>query len=91
MERRIGDTFRYKGKWVRVHEGRNFKCDDCVADNYYSDCWDKENLQKRGDCRHYVRTDGKPVIFKEDKINIWPWLLLITVAIWTAIGYLCLH
>ena len=64
MERKIGETFEYEGKKLKVVETEITKCDDCYFfDNHAC----LKNYQVAGECISRKRTDYKPVIFVEVK------------------------
>lgn len=68
MERKIGDTFIYKGKQIKVDKDVTNDCEGCVF-KVGSKCARKlEDIQNlTGDCNHYSRSDTTNVIFKELK------------------------
>ncbi len=60
MERKIGETFVYKERCLKVILG-SF-CDDCYW--YGKECWVDVVREKRGNCSVEGRDDGNSVIFK---------------------------
>lgn len=74
MERKIGETFEFKGKTYEVIESLRNICDNCA---FSGECDATETVVGRCSCTS--RLDGKNVIFKEIKdnqltINIPKWM-----------------
>ena len=63
MERKIGETFEYEGKTLRVEEDKCASCDGCFFERICS----KYQSEKAGECSEYDRIDNKNVIFIEVK------------------------
>lgn len=64
VERKIGDTFEFKGKKLKVVETEITKCDGCYfLDNHAC----LKNYKVAGECLSRRRTDYKPIIFVEIK------------------------
>lgn len=61
-ERKIGETFEYQGKKLKVMETEGSTCYNCYFK--YRDC-DCDIRKVLGACLSETRTDNKPVIFKE--------------------------
>ena len=59
MERKIGDTFDFEGKTLRVKETTHYLCTGCFFDGRYL------SVDKVGNCQVQSRTDKKNVIFVE--------------------------
>ena len=59
MERKIGETFEYEGKTLRVKETTHYLCTGCFFDGR---CL---SVDKVGNCQVQSRTDKKNVIFLE--------------------------
>ncbi len=64
MERKIGETFEFKGKTYEVIESLRNICDNCA---FSGECDATETVVGRCSCTS--RLDGKNVIFKEIKDN----------------------
>lgn len=64
MERKIGETFEFKGKTYEVIESLRDTCDNCA---FSGECDATETVVGRCSC--ILRLDGKNVIFKEIKDN----------------------
>ena len=64
MERKIGETFEFKGKTYEVIESLRNTCDNCA---FSGECDATETVVGRCSCT--LRLDGKNVIFKEIKDN----------------------
>lgn len=64
MERKIGETFEFKGKTYEVIESLRNICDNCA---FSGECDATETVV--GSCSCTSRLDGKNVIFKEIKDN----------------------
>lgn len=64
MERKIGETFEFKGKTYEVIESLLNICDNCA---FSGECDATETVVGRCSCTS--RLDGKNVIFKEIKDN----------------------
>ena len=64
MERKIGETFEFEGKKLKVMKDEKGSCDGCFFDNE-DDCSSRNPTA--GICNGYRRTDKKPVIFVEVK------------------------
>lgn len=64
MERKIGETFEFKGKTYEVIESLSNICDNCA---FSGECDATETVV--GSCSCTSRLDGKNVIFKEIKDN----------------------
>ena len=64
MERKIGETFEFKGKTYKVIESLCNICDNCA---FSGECDATETVV--GSCSCTSRLDGKNVIFKEIKDN----------------------
>lgn len=62
MERKIGETFEFKGKTYKVIESLCNICDNCA---FSGECDATETVV--GSCCCTSRLDGKNVIFKEVK------------------------
>ena len=64
MERKIGETFEFEGKKLKVMKDEEGSCDKCFF-------FKEDNCRSRnptaGICNGYRRTDKKPVIFVEVK------------------------
>ena len=64
MERKIGETFEFEGKKLKVMKDEEGSCDKCFF-------FKEDNCRSRnptaGICNGYKRTDKKPVIFVEVK------------------------
>ena len=64
MERKIGETFEFEGKKLKVMKDEKGSCDGCFFDK-------EDNCRSRnptaGTCNGYKRTDKQPVIFVEAK------------------------
>lgn len=63
MERKIGETFEFEGKTLRVEENKCASCDGCFFERKCS----KYQSKKAGECSEYDRSDNKNVIFIEVK------------------------
>lgn len=63
MERKIGETFEFEGKTLRVTEQSDAKCDDCFLRGQCT----RENREKTGYCEADYRIDKIDVIFAEVK------------------------
>ena len=63
MERKIGETFEFEGKKLRVEESKNGCCDGCFFDGQTPSFCNKLTLA--GHCEFEYRTDKKEVIFVE--------------------------
>ena len=63
MERKIGETFEYKGKTFKVKEGENGSCHGCFFDGHCYDC--RKHIA--GNCSASGRSDNIDVIFVEVK------------------------
>ena len=61
MERKIGEIFTYKGKTYKVIKP-TYGCRGCTF--YSKSCF---NINNKGECYQYTRTDNINVIFKEIK------------------------
>ena len=61
MERKIGEIFTYKDKTYQVRKA-TYGCRGCVF--YSKSCF---NINNKGECCQYTRTDNTNVIFKEIK------------------------
>lgn len=61
MERKIGEIFTYKDKTYQVLKA-TYGCRGCVF--YSKSCF---NINNKGECCQYTRTDNTNVIFKEIK------------------------
>ena len=64
MERKIGETFEFEGKKLKVMKDEKGSCDGCFFDNE-DDCCIRNPTA--GTCNGYTRTDKEPVIFVEAK------------------------
>ena len=64
MERKIGETFEFEGKKLKVMKDEKGSCDGCFFDNE-DDCSSRNPTA--GICNGYKRTDKKPIIFVEVK------------------------
>lgn len=67
MERKIGETFEFKGKTYEVIESLRNICDNCANCAFSGECDATETVV--GSCSCTSRLDGKNVIFKEIKDN----------------------
>lgn len=63
MERKIGETFEFKGKTLQVKESSSSGCDGCYFDEQHIPC----SKYVAGYCGFKFRTDKKKVIFVEVK------------------------
>ena len=61
MERKIGETFEYEGKKLKVTEYRLDTCESCFFDEHCT----RDNKALAGKCGSNDRDDGKNVIFVE--------------------------
>ena len=61
MERKIGETFEYKGKKLQVREGENCSCHDCFFDRRCT----LPVIKMAGECAANCREDNKGVVFVE--------------------------
>ena len=61
MERKIGDTFEYEGKKLKVMANRVDTCEACFFDGHCT----RDNKALAGKCGSNDRDDGKNVIFVE--------------------------
>ena len=61
MERKIGDTFEFEGKKLKVKESASNGCDGCF---FYMKC-SSITMGLSGECEVDARDDGKDVIFVE--------------------------
>ena len=67
MERKIGEKFTNGLDTLKVvKEDQNHWCIGCYYNHGgLSDCFPKETLENRGECRKGHRTDDTGVVFKE--------------------------
>lgn len=65
MERKIGETFEYKGKTYIVVKGNQNSCMDCAFEGNCPIV--KDNPEELGDCENDERTDRTDVVFVEIK------------------------
>lgn len=62
MERKIGNVFKFEGKWLKVQEGESLgSCEHCYFEN--EDCARFRSFI--GVCTHKERSDKKGVIFED--------------------------
>ena len=68
MERKIGETFEYKGKIYKVAEMPEYFCAFCDLEK---ECYSKRSYLEKvtGTCSPYNRKDTRSVCFKEIKDN----------------------
>ena len=61
MERKIGETFEYEGKTLKVKENENGSCHDCFFDKRCT----LPVIKMAGECAAACREDNKGVVFVE--------------------------
>lgn len=64
VERKIGETFEYNGKKLKVVETEKNLCFDCY---FYDGVNCQKTFLKCGKCGKEARSDNKPIIFVEVK------------------------
>ena len=64
MERKIGETFEYEGKKLKVVETEKNLCFDCY---FYNGLNCQKTFRECGKCEKGARSDYKPIIFEEVK------------------------
>ena len=62
MERKIGETFEYEGKKLKIVEDERNVCFDCY---FFDGVYCQKTCRECGSCEQRERADHKPVIFVE--------------------------
>lgn len=63
MNRKIGETFNFKGVSLQVMESRDGSCERCFFWTHEFPCRDEDDRNITGQCVDFRRIDQKDVVF----------------------------